>query len=209
MLEFKELNQCFLTRVEGVVVNVERAEVVERLRPIHDQKLIDYNFDLLKMHYAEQVHGAEIAEVCGEGQLHAGVDGLITAEEGVGLGIYVADCAAVYLYDPVKQVCALLHSGKKGSELDITGKALRMMKKRWGCLGKDIHVWVSPCIRPPAYEVDFSKWIEASARAEGCVHFTDEQVCTARDLNQFYSYRAELGKTGRMLAALSFRGKGI
>jgi copper oxidase (laccase) domain-containing protein len=33
----------------------------------------------------------------------------------------------------------------------------------------------------------------------------DSGVCTACDLDHYYSYRAEKGKTGRMLALIGFR----
>jgi polyphenol oxidase len=39
-------------------------------------------------------------------------------------------------------------------------------------------------------------------RAAGVTQIHDSGVCTACDLERYYSYRAEKGKTGRMLALL-------
>ena len=69
------------------------------------------------------------------------------------LGIYVADCCAVYLADPVRRVIALLHSGRKGSELGITTAVVARMRADFGCNPADITVQLSPCIRPPQYEI--------------------------------------------------------
>jgi len=63
-------------------------------------------------------------------------------------------------------------------------------------------VQLSPCIRPPHYEVDFAAEIVRQCRASGVKTIHDSGVCTACDLKRYYSYRAEKGKTGRMLALL-------
>jgi copper oxidase (laccase) domain-containing protein len=72
-------------------------------------------------------------------------------------------------------------------------------------------VAVSPCIRPPHYEVDFAAAIAAQAHAAGIgVHgsagggaFHDAGTCTASHPDLYYSYRREQGRTGRMLALLA------
>ncbi|MFN0128298.1 MAG: polyphenol oxidase family protein, partial [Verrucomicrobiales bacterium] len=138
----------------------------------------------------------------------AGVDGLATAEEGVGLGIHVADCCAVYVVDAVRRAVALLHSGRKGSESGIVRRAIELLEERVGSRPEDLVVQLSPCIRPPRYEVDFASWIRRDARScgvpAGQIH--DDGVCTASDLGRYYSYRAEKGRTGRLFALLGMVG---
>jgi copper oxidase (laccase) domain-containing protein len=63
-------------------------------------------------------------------------------------------------------------------------------------------VQLSPCIRPPHYEVDFAAEIIRQCRSIGIKEIHDSGVCTACDLGRCYSYRAEKGKTGRMLAMI-------
>ena len=47
----------------------------------------------------------------------------------------------------------------------------------------------------------FTEIIE-QCRAAGVKKIHDTGVCTACDIDRYYSYRAEKGKTGRMLALL-------
>ena len=53
-----------------------------------------------------------------------------------------------------------------------------------------------------AYEIDFAAEIVRQCRDAGVKEIHDSGVCTACDLEHYYSYRAEKGKTGRMLALL-------
>ena len=61
---------------------------------------------------------------------------------------------------------------------------------------------LGPCIRPPDYDVDFAAEIGNQAQAAGVGNFIDCGLNTASDPARFYSYRKELGKTGRMMALM-------
>jgi copper oxidase (laccase) domain-containing protein len=196
----------FISRIPGVLVDTDREATVERLRPAHEAAVKNLGFTWPQLHRAEQVHGADIAIVGGNdpAQTWPAVDGLITADPGVLLGIYVADCGAVYISDPENGVLALLHSGKKGTEGNITGKAIQMMVDKFGSNPSDIVVVLAPCIRPPAYEIDFAAIIRQQVTDAGVPEdqFTDPGTCTSTDLESYYSYRVEKGCTGRMLALI-------
>ena len=192
----------------GVATGLAKAEVLERLAPYHAAAVAELGFAAENFCTAEQVHGTDIAVVeAGSPRHTAGVDGLMTDMPGMLLGIHVADCGPVYLVDPVRRAVALLHSGKKGSELGISGAAVRLMTERYGSRPGDIHAQLGPCIRVPQYEVDFPAQIVASCREAGVppeqIH--DCGTCTALDPEHYYSYRRELGKTGRLLALLGMR----
>lgn len=199
----------FVGRIEGVDVDLDRQATLARLEPSHRLAVQSMGFSWSHLHRAEQVHGSEVA-IVGEAdwaQTHEGVDGLITAHPGFLLGIYVADCGAVYISDPVKGVLALLHSGKKGTEEQIVTKALQLMIEQFDCQARHMDVCLAPCIRPPAYEIDFASEIKNQVLAMGVkeAHFSDSGVCTSTDLDHYYSYRVEQGATGRMLALLGRR----
>jgi copper oxidase (laccase) domain-containing protein len=154
---------------------------------------------------AEQVHGCEVAVVnVPQSELAVGADGIVSNTPGLVIGIYVADCCAVYLADARTGAFGVVHSGKKGSELGITARAIALMQQHYGTNPADLVVQLSPCIRPPAYEIDFAAQIRQQALDSGVpagrVH--DPGVCTSSDLRRFYSYRMEKGRTGRMLALL-------
>jgi purine-nucleoside/S-methyl-5'-thioadenosine phosphorylase / adenosine deaminase len=131
-----------------------------------------------------------------------GCDSIITNQGSIALGIYVADCCAVYVVDPKTPAIGLAHSGRKGTELGVVTNAIRQMIKRFGSHPANMVVQLSPCIRPPHYEVDFAAEIRRQCRALGVQHIHDSGTCTACDLGRYYSYRAEKGKTGRMLAVI-------
>lgn len=198
------LSQRFLLRHPSIEVNGERAEVLQRLRPWHEAQVCDLGFAPSTLQLAEQVHGAGVALAVPGGGMALGADALIAQAPGILLGIYVADCAAVHLLDPVTGAFGLVHSGKKGTELGIVPAALAALAGHFGSRAGDVRVQISPCIRPPSYEVDFAaairlQCLDAGVRPE---HFADAGVCTSGDLRRYYSYRMEKGRTGRMLALL-------
>lgn len=196
----------FVGRVPGVSVDTDREATLDRLELAHREALAQMGFEWSSLQRAEQVHGAELAVVGASagGEVWPGVDGLITADPGCVLGIYVADCGAVYISDAKRGVLALLHSGKKGTEQNITGRAIACMKERFGSRAEDLCVALAPCIRPPAYEVDFAAEIREQVLSAGVPAdaYRDAGVCTSSDLEAYYSYRIEKGATGRMLALL-------
>ncbi len=76
------------------------------------------------------------------------------------------------------------------------------MAENFGSRAKNITAVLSPCIRKPDYDVDFAGEIGKQASRAGVGSFLDSGVNTASDLQQHYSYRRELGKTGRMMALI-------
>ncbi len=216
LLSNHALNACaglahaFVCRAPEIDTDtLEKAEAINRLKPHFHQAAKHLGFDWNQVQTAEQTHGNAVAIVeSAEGGDHPIpiVDGLMTQQMGVLLAIMVADCCAVSIVDSETRSVALLHSGKKGTETNITGKAIEMMETRFGSQAADLVVNLSPCIRPPHYEVDIAKMIADQARKAGVpssqIH--DEGHCTFADRERFYSYRREKGRTGRMLALLGY-----
>jgi copper oxidase (laccase) domain-containing protein len=201
----------WIGRVDGIEPTTDRDETLARLRPAHE-RIVRQDFGRDHWWRAEQVHGCEVALVptadlrpAGDGlPVVPGVDGLITAAPGELLGIYVADCGAIWLADRVNGAIALLHSGKKGTEGNILGRAVARMKEEFGTTPENLIGVLGPCIRPPHYEVDFAAEIVRQAADVGIGSFHDCKTCTASDLHRFYSYRKELGRTGRMMAIIGY-----
>lgn len=196
----------FTTRVPGIEVTHEKAETLAKLDHVHREvRKADGAGDRAFV-TAQQIHGDRIGVVdraAERDECFTGCDGLISNQRSVCLGIYVADCCAIYLVDPIRHAIGLVHSGKKGTELGIVRNAIRSMEEHFGSRASDLVVQLSPCIRPPHYEVDFAAEIARQCRDLGVNHVHDSGVCTACDLTRYYSYRAEKGRTGRMLAFLA------
>lgn len=200
------LIHAFTQRVPGLDVQVDRDLALQRLDQHHASIRAALGLSDKKFIFATQVHGADVAIVDAAASVPvANVDGLITADPAACLGIYVADCCAVYITDPKRRVVSLLHSGKKGTEKEIAKAAVEKMNAEFGCEPADLVAQLSPCIRPPYYEVDFSSQIVQQLRAAGVKQIHDSGACTASDPVRYYSYRREKGKTGRMLALLALR----
>lgn len=200
----------WVERVPGLTITGDRDEAMNQLRPLHEQVVSGFGGENIGWWRAEQVHGNAVAVVPGAERILApdglsvvpGVDGLVTARSGVVLAIYVADCGAIWLADRKTGAIGLLHSGRKGTEGNIFGVALETMAREFGTDPRDVVAVLSPCIRPPDYEVDIPNAISDQAAAAGVGNFIDCGLNTASDLSRFYSYRKELGKTGRMMALI-------
>ncbi len=195
------MRAAFIPRLPGIDVATDRETALRRLRPRHEEILRQCGLDPVSLATAEQVHGGEVAVAVRPGS-HAGADALVTNVPGLVLGIYVADCAAVYLADRRGRAVGLVHSGRAGTAANITGAAIARMRDEFGVDPADVAVHLGPCIRPPLYETDFAAEIVAQARATGAAEVRDEGICTGRDVGRYYSYRVERGRTGRMLAAV-------
>jgi len=196
----------FVRRIPGIELSHDKAVVLENLDQIHRGArralgLIDRKFVT-----ARQVHGDKIAvidSVPAGDKCFEGCDGLITNRRDVCLGVYVADCCAIYLVDRNARAIGLVHSGKKGTALGIVRNAIASLRTEFGITPGDLMAQLSPCIRPPHYEIDFAAEIVRQCQDAGIKEIHDSGVCTACDLEHYYSYRAEKGKTGRMLALLA------
>ncbi len=202
------ISHGFIGRVPDVDVAADRAEALRKLVPVHDAIWQEQVPAAASIVYAEQTHGDQVAYVRdAEIHIHPGCDGLMTNVENLCLGIYVADCGAVFLVDPVKRAISLVHSGKKGTELKIVSKAILAMQAQFNSNPRDLVACLGPCIRPPEYEVDFAADILDQCRSLGVQSIHDCGINTGADVKMWYSYRMEKSKTGRMLAWLCLVGE--
>ena len=194
----------FVLRVAGLDVRTDREAALQRLELFHDS--VRRSFGDREVRLAEQVHGNSVAVVTADSLAKsAQVDALVTRDPNVLLGIHVADCCAVFLVDPARGTIGLVHSGRKGTELNVVGAAVLKMATEFGTDPADLVAQLSPCIRPPEYEVDFASEIIRELKQAGVNRVFDSGENTATDLERFYSYRMEKGRTGRMLALLALK----
>ena len=198
---------AFAHRIHGIDVSHDKAEALKSLDAAHREIRSAIGMGDWPLFTAQQIHGNKIAVVdnlrqASDRREFPGCDGIITNQRGVVLGVYVADCCAVYLVDSKTPAVGLVHSGHKGTKLGVVTNGIQQMVRHFGSDPASLIVQLSPCIRPPHYEVDFAAEIVQQCRALGIRKIHDSGVCTACDLNRYYSYRAEKGKTGRMLALI-------
>ena len=106
-----------------------------------------------------QVHGTDLLlvdspnlDLAHFGQVES--DAIITNQKGMLIGILVADCYPVLIYDPHKKVVAAVHAGWRGAARGLIGKTIEAMQQHFDCRPHDLHAAVGPGIGAHRYEVD-------------------------------------------------------
>lgn len=89
-------------------------------------------------------------------------DGIITAERGLPLVIFIADCIPVLLYDPETPAIGAVHAGWRGTMLDITGKAVSEMGRAFGSKPENIRAAIGQGISSCCFET--GEEVPAAAR---------------------------------------------
>jgi hypothetical protein len=168
-------------------------------------------------------------------QEHEKADALLTANREVTLLMRFADCVPVFLYDPVQQVVGIAHAGWMGTVQKIGLKTVQEMTRSFDCKPADIMAGIGPSIGPQEYEVGedviaavrtvFPGEVDALLLEgeNGSVHLDLwaanrltlieagvkqielAGISTAAHTDDWFSHRAENGKTGRMGALIALR----
>jgi purine-nucleoside/S-methyl-5'-thioadenosine phosphorylase / adenosine deaminase len=81
-------------------------------------------------------------------------DAIVTDDPSVAVGVRVADCAPLLLFDPVRNVVAAVHAGWRGTSIAVSLSAARAMTlPAFGCRASDIIAAIGPCLGPCCGEV--------------------------------------------------------
>ncbi len=186
-------------------------------------------FDVWQVHSAEAVCAE--APINPDTDLTQ-ADIILTDRPEVTLYMRFADCVPVLFHDPVKGVIGIAHAGWLGTVRGAARAAVEAMQKRYGSRPADILAGIGPSIGPDHYEIGpdvieqvmitFGKQSEQLIEThEGRTHLDlwtanrlqlqdagVEQiemagVCTACSLDDWFSHRAEKGRTGRFGALMA------
>lgn len=180
--------------------------------------------------YSNQIHKDHIlvATRCGA---YDGYDALITQNKNAYLNITVADCTPILIYDPVEKVVAAIHAGWKGTVAQLVAKTIQRMERTFKTKAKNCFAYVGTCIDERSFEVDIDVAQEFTYPfkrydAHKKKFFVDLKGANKAQLlnsgipenqievspystvlhNQdFFSYRKEKGKTGRMIALIGMK----
>ncbi len=99
-----------------------------------------------------QVHSGTV-RVVDRGGISDDTDGLLTATPGVLLGVRVADCVPVLLYDPRREAAGAIHCGWRPIVSGILERALELMHSEWGSRPEDVLAALGPSAGPCCYEI--------------------------------------------------------
>ncbi len=81
-------------------------------------------------------------------------DAVVTSEEGVLIGVQVADCVPGLLCDSRRSVVGVVHAGWRGTSMQIFKKTVLFFVEYFGSDPRDIQVAFGPSIRGSCYPVD-------------------------------------------------------
>lgn len=101
-----------------------------------------------------QTHSAriEVVDATSASMPLEGVDGLVTSDPSVAIGVSTADCVPILMSDPVAGVIAAVHSGWRGNVERIAARAVDAMTGI-GASPRRIICVLGPYIHREAYEV--------------------------------------------------------
>jgi YfiH family protein len=158
-------------------------------------------------------------------------DGLITDEPGVLLGIQTADCLPILIADQNRRGVGAFHAGWRGTLKGIVERGVASIGREFGSMPEDLIAAIGPGIGQCCFAVGsevrelfaaryaysdelFSgndrltlDLVEANRRQLQAAGLAPEAIfsfnaCTSCRTDEFFSYRAEPGKTGRMMAVI-------
>lgn len=126
-----------------------------------DEEIVNENRELFfkslglstkEVAFQKQNHTDIITYVSQAGQIGES-DAMITDKINLGLAISSADCTPVFLYDYKRKIIAGVHSGWRGTELQILDKTIKRLKSEFNCSPSDIIAYIGPSICQQNYEV--------------------------------------------------------
>lgn len=194
--------------------------------------------DPSELHTVSQVHGDRVLEAPPPGPRSDQVpppfgeaDALWTARADGAVGVKTADCVPVLIADPVGRRVAAVHSGWRGTALEVAARAVEALARQ-GARPVDLKVAIGPSIRSCCYRVSadlFQRFREqfgpdVAIEEDGAYHLdlatavrrTFERAgvpgagidllpdCTSCD-GRFFSHRRDQGRTGRHLSLVVCR----
>jgi len=163
---------------------------------------------------------------------HPKADGILTDKRGVTLLMRFADCVPILLVDPIAPAVGIVHAGWKGTYQQIAQRAVEKMCACFGSKPENIYAGIGPSICQRCYQVGsevvdlFSTHFGEDAQRyffqqeeryfldlwltnrdilhqTGVRQIETSGICTACHVEDWFSHRAEAGRTGRFAVLMS------
>jgi YfiH family protein len=80
-------------------------------------------------------------------------DAVWTCAPDLPVGVRVADCVPILLWDPVAGAVGAVHAGWRGTAADIVGRTLRFARDALGVDPSRVRAAIGPCISVARFEV--------------------------------------------------------
>ena len=208
------MNLSYKVGDDPVTVQKNRAVFFSDLR-VSEQQLAN----------PHQVHSASVRTVTLPGEYEA-CDALITNRVGVALGVTIADCVPILLFDPVRKAIGIVHAGWRGTSQEIAVQTIEQMRKDFGVEPAHIRVFIGPSAGACCYEVGEDVAVKfknkivsfktkrtfVDLKKENAAQFVCQGVntknievsrhCTICESGLFHSFRRDGATSGRMMAVI-------
>ena len=160
--KFKNLKHCFFSRKNGFSKGIyeslncgsgsqdKKEDVLKNLEFV-SQKIGCKKESLITLN---QTHSNKVVYFENESSVKNKLSGdaMVTKIKNTGISILTADCAPIFLYDPVKEIIGCVHSGWKGALNGVIENAVKKFNEL-NSDNKDIIAVIGPCIKKESYEV--------------------------------------------------------
>lgn len=163
----------------------------------------------------------------------AAADGLITDRTNTPLAMRFADCTPILVVDPRKGAIGMAHAGWRGTVKGVSSALIHAMQEAFDSRPADLIAGIGPSIGPQQYQVgdevvqavrdhfgttdgliarnpaDGSAYLDLWASNQrdleraGVETVEIAGISTAERTDEFFSHRAEHGRTGRFGAVIS------
>lgn len=169
IFEKYNVKHCFSTRVGGVSTGcyeslnlAYRQDKPENVINNYKAICLANNMDYRNTVWTRQVHTDNILTATekdrGKGLIfqraEQGYDGLLTQCSDVVLTGFSADCVLIFLYATDVKAVGIVHSGWRGTVMEIGAKGVSELSKQFGAKRENIIAGISPAIGKCCFQVD-------------------------------------------------------
>ena len=209
------------------------SEIIKN-RTLFNQKFPNISFVVANQTHSATIKIITKQETQGWTTLESAIkdcDALITNQKNVMLTVLTADCVPILLFDTKQKVIAVVHAGWKGTKQKILFNTIEKMKEVFNSNPHDILASIAPSIGKCCYEVDWNvakhfKDIENAYEDRGEKKMLDlpyinkiqllqaeldehhielSNICTACEVDAYFSYRKEKGCSGRFMSMIALQ----
>ena len=165
---------------------------------------------------------------------HTQADAIFTNSKDVTLFMQFADCVPILIYDPEHNIIGIIHAGWQGTVKRIVQNSIQFLSDQFSTDPQKIIAGIGPSIGPDHYEVGTDVILEVENKLHeiqsnviknvngrsyfdlwetnklllnqmGVNNIELAEICTACNLNDWYSYRLEGTKSGRFGVVFGFK----
>ena len=128
-----------------------------------DPKAVDKNYILVKkaleinkIFTLKQVHSNKVFYI-NHNNLTKKLegDGLFSNEKGIAIGVKVADCLPIYIFDKKYKIISIAHAGWRSTLAQIGKNLVNAITQKFDLRPSDLNFSFGPCIDQSCYEVGF------------------------------------------------------